>query len=84
MVGSLTGAVALTNQLHILRKNTDLGRIWLYAGTSGVSGGTRVAFGRRSENPTGADNQQGRPWEKSLGTLNDYTPNSVYNREDIV
>ena len=60
-----------------------MGRIWLYAGTSGVSGGTRVAFMWRSENPTSADNQQGRlagmrePSTTTRQTL-------LFGREDIV
>ena len=43
MAGSLTGAVALTTS-HILRNLLVTGRIWLYAGTSGVSGGTNANF----------------------------------------
>ena len=40
MVGSLTGAVALTTSHNSPQRILVTGRIWLYAGTSGVSGGT--------------------------------------------
>ena len=40
MAGSLTGAVALTTSHNSPQRILVTGRIWLYAGTSGVSGGT--------------------------------------------
>ena len=42
MVGSLTGAVALTTSHNSPQRILVTGRIWLYAGTSGVSGGTNL------------------------------------------
>ena len=62
MAGSLTGAVALTTSHNSPQRILVTGRIWLYAGTSGVSSGTNLE--RKfydSENPSSADNQQERP-----------------------
>ena len=44
MAGSLTGAVALTTSHNFSENILVTGRIWLYAGTSGVSGGTNANF----------------------------------------
>ena len=63
MAGSLTGAVALTTSHNSPQRILVTGRIWLYAGTSGVSGGTnleRKLFD--SKNLSSADNQQERLW----------------------
>ena len=62
MAGSLTGAVALTTSHKSPERLLVTGRIWLYAGTSGVSGDTNLE--RKfydSENSSSADNQQERP-----------------------
>ena len=62
MAGSLTGAVALTTSHNSPQRILVTGRIWLYAGTSGVSSGTNLE--RKlldSENLSSADNQQERP-----------------------
>jgi hypothetical protein len=59
-------------------------KIWLFAGTSGVSGGTRrVREARVSDNPSGAENQQERLDAGASRILRGHTPDILVGRMKI-